>query len=202
MTASPRRFVFEDFAPTEPAPTPAAPPPDLEALRAEAAAEARSLAFQSIAAAEAAALQRIAATLETAHRDVAAQQADLNARADAIAKTFLEEFCGDLLARSAIPIAADFLRRLVDGSDDRRGARLALAPLAHDRLRPRLETLIAERGLTGFVTIERDAALGADDVALRWRGGDLRRGRTEIAAAVAGAFEAISAVERTADHGS
>ncbi|HNS85897.1 MAG TPA: hypothetical protein PKH09_03270 [Parvularculaceae bacterium] len=193
--AEPRPYDFVSFDAPDAAPAPVArrfSADDLAAARAEGLAEGRRLAMESIAANEAAALARLGDRLDAA---VAATAGDIaKARADLLALTraFIEEFCASIAQARDIDAAEDMLRRLTQNSEDRRGAHLFIAARRFDRLAPRLNNLLAERRLGDFVMIESDPSLEPGECRLEWRGGELRRGRAEIEAAVAAVFDSHS----------
>lgn len=192
-----RPFSFDEFGePAPPAETPrgrTSSAEDLAAARAEGVAEGRRLAMESIAAHEIAALDRIGAALDAAKEGLKrdAPHADLLAAA----RLFLEDFGAGLAAAREVEIADDLLRRLVENSEDRRAASLRLNPRSLARLGARLAAVIEKRGVADFVTLEEDAALDPGEARLEWRGGELRRGRAEIRAALAAIFDPLQETE-------
>ncbi|MCB2113055.1 MAG: hypothetical protein KDD85_05840 [Parvularculaceae bacterium] len=165
---------------------------DLAAARAEGLAEGRRLAMESIAADEAAALEKIAGALDAT---VGAALGEVErARADLISlsRAFVEEFCCAIARERDIDAAEDMLRRLTQNSEDRRAAHLFVAARRFERIAPHIEDLIDARRLADFVSIEPDAALEPGECRLEWRGGELRRSRREIEAAVSQIFDSLS----------
>lgn len=194
----PKPFSFDEFRAT---PAPAAPDgagarkamaEDLAAARAEGVIEGRRLAMETIAADEAAALQRIGDALAGCVSSVETELAGARKDLASLARIFLEEFCAEIAASREIELAGDLLRRLMENSEDRRSARLVVSARNFDRLQPRLEELLAQRGVSDFVSLDADHKLGAGEARLEWRGGEARRGRAEINEAVVALIDSIS----------
>lgn len=197
----PRPFSFDEFR--APAPRPGAATQeqsftvdDIEAARAEGVAEGRSLAMASIAADETAQLQKIADLLLQSRDGFETELSEFRAALIGTARVFLEEFCTALAQDRELAIADDLLRKLTENSEDRRSARLFLNPRSAARLKSRIEDAMNRRGVGDFVTLESDPALSPGEARLEWRGGDARRGRAEINAAIAALFDPI-AVNKT-----
>ncbi len=196
MSAKPRPFSFDEFRNSAPrsddAPRPRAyAAEDLATARAEGVVEGRRLAMESIAADEAAALQRIGAHLVADNEAVEKAITGGKASILCVARAFLEEFCTGLASAREIETAEDLLRRLTEHSEDRRTARLFISAKSHERLRGRLDAVIERRGLADFVTLDADHGLQPGEARLEWRGGEARRGRAEIAAAIAAIIDPI-----------
>jgi hypothetical protein len=116
----------------------------------------------------------------------------------AVARLFLEEFCGALAAEREVDAAQDLLRRLTENSEDRRSAILYVSAVSYERLEARLHAAISASRVADFVSIDFDHALAPGEARLEWWGGDIRRGRAEIAAAVAALFDPIVQTEARA----
>lgn len=185
-----------DFAEFRAAPSTAAAEPrncafsadDLDVARAQGVIEGRRLAMETIAADEAAALHRIGDRLSESADEMASEIARIRADIVGMARVFLEEYSAADAAAHDLEAAADLLRRLTENSEDRRAARLVISAKRLDRLRDRLEELINNRGIGDFVSLESDAGLEAGEARLEWRGGETRRSRAEVKAAIAALF--------------
>src|SRR3990167_1699568 len=202
----PRPFNFDEFRAAA-APAAAEPPrarvnsaEDLDAARREGIAEGRRLAMESIAANEAAQLENIGARLEGVRDSMNEEIACARASIFAIARVFLDEFATGLASERETALAEDLLRRLTDNSEDRRSARLVLNARSLERLRPRLEDLLNRRGVADFVALDGDVSLQPGEARLEWRGGQSRRGRAEISAAIAALFDPLDIQEMEALH--
>ena len=167
----------------------------IETARAEGVAEGRRLAMATIAADETALLADIAQAFEARRtlfeKEILATGADLVE----LTRTFIEEFCGALATSREIEIASDFLKSLVDHSDDRRTVTLHLAPTSAERLGPKLSDLINSRGLGAFVLLAQDEKLKAGEVRIDWRGGGAKRTRAEIASSVETLIQSFNAAK-------
>lgn len=201
----PRPFNFDEFRASTPK-ADAGPHPrafsaeDLAAARLEGVAEGRRLSMDSIAADEGAQIKKIGDTLEGCQSALTKEIGLARDGALHIARAFLEEFAAGLASAREIEIAEEILKRLMDNSDDRRAARLVISARSFDRLQPRLNAVIKNRNLDGFVTLERDHALQPGEARLEWRGGQARRGRDEIKAALAALFDPQSQSETEPHH--
>jgi hypothetical protein len=162
---------------------------ELSQARAEGVIEGRRLALESIAADEAASLARIATALETAVGAVEREAERTRDETIAVARVFLDEYCATIAADREIEIAQDLLRRLTENSEDRRAAVLVVSAKSFDRLEARFSAAIAGSRVADFVSLEFDHALAPGEARLEWRGGDVRRGRAEFAAAIAALFD-------------
>lgn len=162
---------------------------ELSQARAEGVIEGRRLALESIAADEAASLARIATALETAVGAVEREAERTRDETIAVARVFLDEYCATIAADREIEIAQDLLRRLTENSEDRRAAVLVVSAKSFDRLEARFSAAIAGSRVADFVSLEFDHALAPGEARLEWRGGDVRRGRAEVAAAIAALFD-------------
>ena len=167
----------------------------IETARAEGLAEGRRLAMATIAADETALLADIAQAFEARRtffeKEILATGVDLVE----LTRAFMEEFCGALATSREIEIAGDFLKSLVDHSDDRRAVTLRLAPTSAERLGPKLSDLINSRGLSAFVLLAQDEKLKAGEVRIDWRGGGAKRTRAEIASSVETLIQSFNAAK-------
>lgn len=197
----PRPFNFDEFR----ASAPKAPEPprarafsaeDLAAAREEGVAEGRRLAMDSIAANEAAQLENIGARLDGVREALNEEIARARESILAIARVFLDEYATGLASERETALAEDLLRRLTENSEDRRTARLYLNAKSLERLQPRLKDLLNRRGIADFIALDGDVTLQPGEARLEWRGGQTRRGRAEIAAAIAALFDPLT-VEKT-----
>lgn len=197
----PRPFNFDEFRSSG---SPAAEPQsirtflaeDIEKARAEGVAEGQRLAMETIAADDRATLQSIASCVADAKSAWDAEHARLRDDIGAVAMLFLEEFCAELSAAREIEIAQDLLRRLTENSEDRRTARIVISEKSFDRLADRLNRQLSKSGIGDFVTLDADNRFKPGEARLEWRGGEVRRGRAEINAAVVAIIEPI-AIETT-----
>ncbi len=199
----PRPFNFDEFraaAPTAPEAPRAFSADDLAAARADGVAEGRRLAMETIAANEAAQLESISARLENVHETVTDEIRRARDAILAIARVFLDEFAAGLASERETALAEDLLRRLTENSEDRRSARLILAAKSLERLLPRLEDMLNRRGVADFVALGGELSLQPGEARLEWRGGEIRRGRAEIAAAIAVLFDPLAVEETEAPH--
>ena len=190
----PRPFNFDEFraagSKVESGPRPRAfSAEDLAAARAEGVAEGRRLAMESIAANEGEQIEKIGGCLERAHASISQELARAQSGALHLARAFLEEFAAGLASAREIEMAEEILKRLIDNSYDRRAARLVVSARSYDRLQARLDAVIRNRNLDAFVALDRDQDLQPGEARLEWRGGEARRGRAEIKAALAALFE-------------
>jgi len=165
---------------------------DLAAARAEGLAEGRRLAMESIAADEAAALEKLGDRLEIAINSTLDEIETARNELISVTRAFIEEFCAAIAQERDVDAAEDMLRQLTQNSEDRRAAHLFIAARRFDRIAPHLNDLIDNRRLGDFVSIESDAALEPGECRLEWRGGELRRGRTEIETAVSAIFDSLT----------
>ncbi|MEK7265420.1 MAG: hypothetical protein AAB227_04895 [Pseudomonadota bacterium] len=201
----PRPFNFDEFRASAPT-TPEAPrvrtftAEDLAAAREEGVAEGRRLAMDTIAASEAAQLEHIAERLDGAREALQAEIDRTRETILTIARVFLDEFALGLASERETALAEDLLRRLTENSEDRRSARLYLNAKSLERLRPRLEGLLNARGVADFVALDGDFSLQPGEARLEWRGGETRRGRAEIAAAIAALFDPLADQKMEATH--
>lgn len=189
-----RPFSFDELRaapPRSPEASPAAKygEGDLAAARAEGVFEGRRLAMETIAADEAATLARVAAALENAGDAIDREAERARDSAMAIARVFLEEYCDAIAREREVEIAEELLRRLTENSEDRRSARLVVSAKNYERLEPRLLAAIAGSRVADFVSLDFDHKLAPGEMRLEWRGGDVRRGRAEISAAIAALFD-------------
>lgn len=194
--ASPRPFSFVDLRDVLPptdepvsAPVRRFSDDDLSAARAEGVTEGRRLAMETIAADEAAALVRIADALKLAASSADQEHRAAIERLTTVVRLFLDEYCGAFAAEREVEAAQDLLRRLTENSEDRRGATLFVSAKSFERLEARLLGAIAAARVADFVTVDFDHALAPGETRLEWRGGDVRRSRAEIAAAIAALFD-------------
>ncbi len=203
--ATARPFSFDNFNDAK-APvatngaTPVAPPAaapafsaaDLAAARAEGVIEGRRLAMETIAADEAEQLLKIADALCAMRAQTHAEIVTAEGEISALARAFIEEFAFGLAEAREIAAAGALLTRLIENSEDRRAVRLFINPISCERLEPRLRDAFTERGVNEFATLEADPALKPGEIRLVWRGGEIRRSRAEIRAAVAALFDPLT----------
>ncbi len=196
-----RPFSFDEFRNAAPKTADSPSPPrayateDLAAARAEGVIEGRRIAMETIAADEAAALDRIAGALADAVAAAERRSHEAREGAIAVARLFLDEYCATLASEREIDVAQDLLRRLTENSEDRRAATLVVSAKSYERLENRLQSAIAASRVADFVSVDFDHALAPGEARLEWRGGDIRRGRAEISAAIAALFDPITATE-------
>lgn len=193
---NPRPFNFDEFRASAAKPAEAQRPrafsaEDLAAAREEGLAEGRRLAMESIAANEAVQLESIGARLVAAQSALETEISRSREAIVSIARIFLEEYGAELASEREIALAEDLLRRLTENSEDRRSARLYLNARSLERLNSRLEDLLNRRGVGDFVSLEGDLKLQPGEARLEWRGGETRRGRAEIIAAIAALFDPL-----------
>lgn len=193
---NPRPFNFDEFRASAAKPAEAPRPrafsaEDLVAARQEGLAEGRRLAMDSIAANEAAQLESIGAQLEAAQLALEKEISRSREAIVSIARIFLEEYGAELASEREIALAEGLLRRLTENSEDRRSARLYLNARSLERLQSRLEDLLNRRSVGDFVSLEGDPRLQPGEARLEWRGGETRRGRAEIIAAIAALFDPL-----------
>lgn len=196
----PRPFSFDEFRSAAQAAQTAQPSrawseDDVAEARAEGVLEGRRLAMETIAADDAAALARIGEEIARQSAAFERRLAERRTELQAIARLFLEEFCSGLASAREIEVAADLLRRLTEHSEDRRPARLILNADSLERLRSRLESAIDKKGVADFVTLDGDRRLKPGEARIEWRGGEAKRGRAEIAAAVAAILDPMAETE-------
>lgn len=194
----PRPFSFDEFRSVAPAAAPTQlgfTADELAQARAEGVAEGRRLAMETIAADEAAALERIGDEIARANSEFERLLAGRRAEIVETARVFLEEFCAGLASVREVEIASDLLRRLTEHSEDRRPARLVVNEQSLERLRSRLESAIGRKGVADFVALHGDRRLKAGEARLEWRGGEARRGRAEIMAAIAAILDPMAKTE-------
>lgn len=173
---------------------------DLAAARAEGVVAGRRLAMESIAANEAGELAAIATRLEHIRLTLDEEIARARNAILSIAHIFLEEYGAGLASERETALAEDLLRRLTENSEDRRSARLCLNAKSLERLQARLEDVLNRRGVGDFVSLAGDPRLQPGEARLEWRGGQTRRGRDEIRAAIAALLDPLAADETEATH--
>ncbi len=201
----PSPFSFDEFRASVPK-APEAPfartysAEDIAAAREEGVAEGRRLAMETIAADETAQLQRIGARLSEMQSAFGREFEIARNGVVATARLFLDEFCMRLASERELEIAEDMLRRLTENSEDRRTARLIINPKSLDRLKARLEDALDRQGIADFVTLDSDHRLQPGEARLEWRGGDSRRGRAELNAAIAALFDPLAVNETETPH--
>lgn len=201
----PRPFDFAEFRSGAPA-APETPrirtftADDLAAARAEGVAEGRRLAMESIAANEAEQLAAVGARLEQIRLTLDEEIARSRNAVLSTARVFLEEFSVGLAGEREAELAEDMLRRLTENSEDRRSARLCLNAKSLERMQTRLEDILNRRGVGDFVSLAGDPRLQPGEARLEWRGGQTRRGRAEIRAAIAALLDPLAADETETTH--
>ena len=173
---------------------------DLAAARAEGVAEGRRLAMESIAANEAEHLVAISARLEQIRLTLDEEIVRSRNAILSIARAFLEEYSAGLASERETALAEDLLRRLTENSEDRRSARLCLNAKSLERLQARLEDTLNRSGVGDFVSLTGDPRLAPGEARLEWRGGQTRRGRAEIRAAIAALLDPLAVNETEAPH--
>lgn len=199
--AQPQPFRFDDFNACASAPQAAEEPAsraneaELDAARLDGVKEGRRLAMESIAADEMKILAEIGARLASDSEELGRARAATRDSLVATAGLFLDAFCGALAMEREVEAGVDLLRRLLDHSDDRRPARLVVSAKSLERINERLERAIAAAGAADFVTLAGDPALAAGDVRIEWRGGEARRTKPEIEAAVAALMNSFTHAE-------
>lgn len=161
---------------------------EMELAHAKGVDEGEQKALDSLAAAEAESLRSIASILAAKefNFEEAIDREKISIRESAGA--FLEQFCSGVMQEREIELAETLLCQLISASKDRSRATLFLNPDSVKKLEDRLKALLDNHGVGDFFSFEGDSELSPGDCRVEWRGGAIRRTKTEIQKAMVEIF--------------